>query len=145
MVEHVGFSWPWLLTLVDHGWLCLTIVVYGHSMVNCGWPLLTMLHHVWGWLTMFTLLTMLRVGEHGWLRLTGFCVRNDIGLRPVIGTFLMCSCTIQLVILSYLNFFRLGTLIGLYGVRIPRPSLLNWVWLLVSPIDISRISVSVNK
>jgi hypothetical protein len=39
-------------------------------MVDYGWPLLTMVHHGQVWLTILTLLTILRIDEHGCLWLT---------------------------------------------------------------------------
>ena len=73
----------------------------------------------------------------------GVFMRTEIGFPPVTDTFFTYSCTILPYTLSYVNFFRLGTSLGLNGVQSPKPNPSNGVYLLPLVIDISRISVSI--
>jgi len=56
---------------------------------------------------------------------TRICVRTDIVLPLMTDTFLVFTCAILPMALSYVNFSRLGTLPALNGVQIPRTIPLN--------------------
>jgi hypothetical protein len=53
----------------------------------------------------------------GTTSVTMVSVRTANGFPPVTSTFLIYCCTILPVALSYLNFFKFTTLLGLYGVK----------------------------